>query len=424
MVDTWLREDRARQEVLDALGGEVNRGGAVPVRAAGGKRGVHRHGGVRCVRNQPPDGLQVAGAVRGGGSGWTARPDSRTSQLPAPNPGEHGTRDPGGVVTAFGLGPKKLRGWWLRRHPGSEWPAASTVGAVLEPRHGRTRKRRRPARRLPPHPGRPMVEAWGPNELWTSDFKGEFRTGDGRWCYPLTVADQASRFLLGCRALPSTGMVGVRPAMQRIFEEYGLPRAILTDNGPPFASAAGLGRLSRLSVWWIRLGIVPVLIEPGHPEQNRQARAHAPYLEAANAARRSELSRPAAELRSLPPGVQRRASSRSARKSDASGALSALTQRLPAPATAARVRERLGGAEGLRQRLPRVAQQLRVHQPCLDRGVRRASRDGGGNLVGELWAAPARQVQRARLDLPTGTLGPSRGELFASPPDSRRARWS
>lgn len=170
-------------------------------------------------------------------------------------------------------GPKKLRGWWLRRHRGSEWPAASTVGAVLE-RHGRTRKRRRRPK-ISPHPGRPMVEAWGPNELWTSDFKGEFRTRDGRWCYPLTVADQSSRFLLGCRALASTGMVGVRPAMQRIFEEYGLPRAILTDNGPPFASAAGLGRLSRLSVWWIRLGIVPVLIEPGHPEQNgRHERMH------------------------------------------------------------------------------------------------------------------------------------------------------
>jgi putative transposase len=170
-------------------------------------------------------------------------------------------------------GPKKLRRWWLRRHRGAEWPAASTVGVVLE-RNGRTRKRRRRAS-VSPHPGRPRVEAGGPNELWTSDFKGEFRTRDGRWCYPLTVADQSSRYLLGCRALPSTGMIGVRPTLERIFAEYGLPRAILTDNGPPFASAAGLGRLSRLSVWWIRLGIVPLLIEPGHPEQNgRHERMH------------------------------------------------------------------------------------------------------------------------------------------------------
>lgn len=170
-------------------------------------------------------------------------------------------------------GPRKLRRWWLRRYRDAEWPAASTVGAALE-RHGRTRKRRRRPT-VVPHPGRPQAEAWGPNELWTSDFKGEFRTRDGRWCYPLTVADQCSRFLLGCRALPSTKMTGVRPALQLVFEEYGLPRAILTDNGPPFSSAAGLGRLSRLSVWWIRLGIVPLLIEPGHPEQNgRHERMH------------------------------------------------------------------------------------------------------------------------------------------------------
>lgn len=169
-------------------------------------------------------------------------------------------------------GPKKLRGWWLRRHPGADWPAPSTVGVVLA-RHGRTRQRRRRAT-IAPHPGRPEPRAWGPNELWTSDFKGEFRTRDGLWCYPLTVADQSSRFLLGCRALPSTRIDGVRPALTRVFEEYGLPRAILTDNGPPFSSP-GLCRLSRLSVWWIRLGIVPVLIEPGHPEQNgRHERMH------------------------------------------------------------------------------------------------------------------------------------------------------
>ena len=169
-------------------------------------------------------------------------------------------------------GPRLLRTWWLRRHREAGWPAASTIGEILK-RHGLQRAPRRRAK-VAPHPGRPEVSSAGPNELWTADYKGEFRTRNRRWCYPLTVADQCSRFLLGCRALPSTGVEGARPAMAQVFEEYGLPRAILTDNGPPFGST-GLARLSRLSVWWTRLGIVPILIEPGHPEQNgRHERMH------------------------------------------------------------------------------------------------------------------------------------------------------
>ncbi len=106
------------------------------------------------------------------------------------------------------------------------------------------------------------------NQLWTADYKGQFKTKDGLYCYPLTVADSFSRYLLGCRALPSTKTLGTRQAFERLFYQYGLPEAIRTDNGTPFASSNAIGRLSRLSVWWIRLGIRPELIEPSHPEQN------------------------------------------------------------------------------------------------------------------------------------------------------------
>ena len=106
-----------------------------------------------------------------------------------------------------------------------------------------------------------------PNDLWTADFKGQFRTGDGIYCYPLTVADQHTRYLLGCQGLLSTNGTGVRPIFDRLFRTYGLPRAIRTDNGVPFATVAIHG-LSALNVWWLRLGIQHQRILPAHPEQN------------------------------------------------------------------------------------------------------------------------------------------------------------
>jgi putative transposase len=113
-----------------------------------------------------------------------------------------------------------------------------------------------------------------PNEIWTADFKGQFRTRDGLYCYPLTVVDGYSRFLLACQALRSTAVRPAKPVFLWLFQEYGLPRIIRTDNWVPFATTA-LGRLSMLSVWWIRLGIYPELIEPAHPEQNgRHERMH------------------------------------------------------------------------------------------------------------------------------------------------------
>jgi len=113
-----------------------------------------------------------------------------------------------------------------------------------------------------------------PNDVWTADFKGEFLTRDHRYCYPLTIADGYSRYLLACRGQRSTALHSARQSFQAAFRAYGLPLQILTDNGTPFASTA-IGGLSRLSVWWIKLGIHPVRIEPGRPDQNgRHERMH------------------------------------------------------------------------------------------------------------------------------------------------------
>ncbi len=168
-------------------------------------------------------------------------------------------------------GPRKLIPYLARRHPGWKWPAPSTVAELLK-RHGLVPKRRRRPR--PGHPGRPTTPMDAPNAVWTADFKGQFKTGDGEYCYPLTVVDGYSRYLLACQALPGTLLAPTRATFVRVFREYGLPERIRTDNGVPFATCA-LGRLSRLSAWWIRLGITPELIEPAHPEQNgRHERFH------------------------------------------------------------------------------------------------------------------------------------------------------
>lgn len=168
-------------------------------------------------------------------------------------------------------GAKKLVAILARRAPELILPAPSTAAALLK-RHGVITRPRR--RRVLGHPGRPQTPMTEPNAVWTADFKGQFKTLDGRYCYPLTVADGASRYLLGCRALTSTRVAESRPVFVRLFQEYGLPTRLRTDNGVPFATIA-LGRLSPLSVWWIRLGILPELIEPSHPEQNgRHERMH------------------------------------------------------------------------------------------------------------------------------------------------------
>jgi putative transposase len=161
-------------------------------------------------------------------------------------------------------GPRKLLDWLGPRHPEMELPAASTAGDLLV-RRGLVKKRRR--RRFHKHPGVVPPTTLHPNDLWTADFKGHFRTKDGVYCYPLTVADQHTRYLLACHGLLSTKGVGVRPVFDWLFREYGLPKAIRTDNGVPFATT-GIHGLSRLNVWWMRLGIQHQRILPAHPQQN------------------------------------------------------------------------------------------------------------------------------------------------------------
>jgi putative transposase len=129
-------------------------------------------------------------------------------------------------------------------------------------------------RRKHTRPSRPLTSMEAPNDTWTTDFKGEFRTGDGTLCYPLTVQDGHSRFLLDCHAMERVEIAGTRRRFEHLFREYGLPERIRSDNGTPFSSQA-LGGLSQLSVWWIKLGITPELIEPGKPQQNgRHERMH------------------------------------------------------------------------------------------------------------------------------------------------------
>ena len=168
-------------------------------------------------------------------------------------------------------GPRKLRVWMLREQPRRRVPSASTIGEILR-REGLAGPRKR--RRRTPTYGRPFAQCLGPNDVWCIDFKGQFRTGDGTLCYPLTITDAFSRYLIRCEALTTTEAEGVRRVLESAFAELGLPAAIRSDNGPPFAST-GAGGLTILSAWWRKLGIRHERIEPGKPQQNgRHERMH------------------------------------------------------------------------------------------------------------------------------------------------------
>lgn len=168
-------------------------------------------------------------------------------------------------------GPKKIQALLARTFSEDEIPATTTIYNILK-RAGKIETKRR-SRKVQSVPG-PLHAANTPNELWSADYKGQFKTRDGRWCYPLTVMDHASRYLLGCEGLDGTRYEATQRVFERLFREHGLPERIRTDNGVPFASV-GVGNLSRLSIWWIRLGIRPERIEPGQPQQNgRHERMH------------------------------------------------------------------------------------------------------------------------------------------------------
>lgn len=170
-----------------------------------------------------------------------------------------------------GWGAPKIREKLRQQSTAPHVPAISTVHAVLD-RHGLVQRRRRRRNRAT---GTGLSRPTAPNALWCADYKGEFMLGNRRYCYPLTITDFASRYLLTCEALGTTQEQFAFTVFERAFKDFGLPGAIRTDNGVPFASAHALYGLSKLSVWWLRLGIQIERIEPGHPEQNgRHERMH------------------------------------------------------------------------------------------------------------------------------------------------------
>ena len=181
-------------------------------------------------------------------------------------------------------GAPKIREKLRRLYPDIHCPAISTVHAVLD-RHGLVKRRKRRRNKAC---GTALAHVTAPNELWCADYKGEFMLADRRYCYPLTITDYASRYLLTCDALSTTKEVYAFSVFERAFKDFGLPTAIRTDNGVPFSSPNALYGLSRLSVWWLRLGINIERIKPGHPEQNgRHERMHLTL--------KKEATKPAAE---------------------------------------------------------------------------------------------------------------------------------
>lgn len=170
------------------------------------------------------------------------------------------------------LGPAKLVVMLEKRHR-RHVLAPSTAGTILD-RHGKVEKRspRRPSVGRIPH--RPFAVS-GAGDSLTADYKGQFRMSNGELCYPLTMCDPFSRYILDIVALSSTHLDAARATFERVFREYGVPRQIITDNGTPFCSAISLGGLTRLSRWWIEVGVTPIRIEPGRPDQNgRHERMH------------------------------------------------------------------------------------------------------------------------------------------------------
>jgi len=171
-----------------------------------------------------------------------------------------------------GWGAPKIREKLRQSLAPVQLPAISTVHAVLD-RHHLVKRRRR--RRGSGPATTPLTQPPAPNALWCADYKGEFMLGNRRYCYPLTITDFASRYLLTCEALSTTQERFAFTVFDRTFRDFGLPAAIRTDNGVPFASPTALDRLSKLAVWWLRLGIRIERIEPGHPQQNgRHERMH------------------------------------------------------------------------------------------------------------------------------------------------------
>jgi putative transposase len=175
-------------------------------------------------------------------------------------------------------GPKKIIDCLERIYPDENWPSSSTAGEWLKKNDlVKNRKKRKHVQRYEDH----FLDCTSPNDVWSADYKGQFKTKDRTVCYPLTVTDNFSRYLLACQGLRGPRYLETKECFELIFRKYGLPLAIRTDNGVPFAGT-GIGGLSRLSIWWIKLGIIPERIEPAKPQQNgRHERMHRSLKEAA-----------------------------------------------------------------------------------------------------------------------------------------------
>ena len=205
-----------------------------------------------------------------GAERWFEERSHATVRCPHRTPGEVGEAVIATRRRFPHFGPKKIRARLQADRPGIDWPAASTIGDILK-REGLVAARKRRRRAIAQ--GEIVVPATAPNEEWSIDFKGWFRTADGTRCDPLTITDAASRFLIEVRIVDPT-WAGVRGACERVFEAIGLPAAIRSDNGTPFGSS-GAGGLSALSVWWLKLGIEPRYIPPSSPQDNgRHERMH------------------------------------------------------------------------------------------------------------------------------------------------------
>ena len=210
------------------------------------------------------------GVSRPTGYKWLARgPEGGADRSHAPHQCPHRTSaDIERLIVAarheYGWGAKKLRQILRTRYPTHRWPARSTFNDILD-RHALLHKHRR--RRQWTHPGAAALHTDRPNQVWPVDFKGQFKTGDGRYCYPLTITDHFSRRLLACHGLLSVATADAQPVFRALFRAVGLPEAIRSDNGAPFAST-GIHGLSALNVWWMQLGIVHQRIRPASPQAN------------------------------------------------------------------------------------------------------------------------------------------------------------
>lgn len=184
-------------------------------------------------------------------------------------------------------GPVTIESALHREQPEQRWPAISTIGEILK-RHGLVKPRRK-RHKVPPQ-SQPLAHAQAPNDVWSADFKGQFTLGDGHVCYPLTISDNCSRLLISCQGLYGPRLAPSMKVYERAFREYGLPKRIRTDNGYPFAMVT-LGGLTPLTVWLIKLGVIPERIDPGCPQQNgRHERMHRTLKAATATPPRANLS--------------------------------------------------------------------------------------------------------------------------------------